>query len=165
MFTLFSDKRYLKPEFIGMEHILRLSNIFEIFKMVIKFFTVYMIYLIFRRSFTNKCHSYQFCSFYKFWFPMFTQLNICITIVKDLICHNSILRMICYSFKSSDYTRFRNFIKSFVSYNWFPVFHINPQIKRLCSACLEVTVGLLTHTRSLILDMKNPSPLSKNSIA
>lgn len=38
--------------------------------------------------------------------------------------------------------------------------HFNLQTKRLCSACLEVTVKLLTHTKRRWLAIKNPLPLS-----
>ena len=38
--------------------------------------------------------------------------------------------------------------------------HACLQIKRLCSACFEVTVRLLTHTKSHILNIKNPLPQS-----
>lgn len=53
-------------------------------------------------------------------------------------------------------------IKSFAA--GFAFNHCGLHIKRLCSACLEVTVRLLTHTKRRLLAIRNPSPLSNYSI-
>lgn len=47
----------------------------------------------------------------------------------------------------------------------FRITHIISKIKWLCSVCLEVTVKLLTHTKSHVLKIENPSLLSNWIIA
>ena len=43
--------------------------------------------------------------------------------------------------------------------------HVLPQIKSLCSACLQETVRFLTHTKRLVVDIKNPFLVSNTSIS
>lgn len=54
--------------------------------------------------------------------------------------------------------------KIFLTNTTFLFHHSIAKLKSLCSACLEITVKLLTHTKRLSSQIKNPLFLNNNSI-